>query len=216
MRTISRHLRPMTAALTLALALPCAAEPPPCPETPATIERLLYVRPFTVERPFQHVWRVEQPEVTRGVLIVAAVKPDLVYPRQIAEPVLYVGRQTARRVNVGYASGRVIAIVPGDVNLETDAIWFGTPRLPEQVDAKIIAQEIEAAQRAGIRPVAGEQLRAARSVEPEALKLADEEALLREAARLILKHAPDEREQAEGLMLSSRKPDQPDKKEVKP
>src|SRR5262245_4270050 len=94
----------------LVRALP--ADPPPLPVTPAGEVALLYARPFTVEVPFTHVWRAEQPVFSAGVVVVLSVDPDLVHPRQTAEPILFVGDQTAERVNFGHESGRVVAIVP--------------------------------------------------------------------------------------------------------
>ena len=46
---------------------------------------------------------------------------------------LFVGTQTARRVNPHPVSGHVVAIVPGDFALEEAPIYFGTPQLPERI-----------------------------------------------------------------------------------
>jgi len=127
--------------------------------------------------------------VTSGTLLVLRVQPELVYPRQVAEPVLYVGSQTAERVNVGYPSGYVVAIVPGNLDLTRSLIWFGTPALPEQVDGKTIDAERARAIAAGIRPPLAGRVRSARR---DARALGDKRDLLREAALLIEHYAPDD------------------------
>jgi hypothetical protein len=178
-----------TAALTTAVAGPAL------PETPAPVDAILYARPFELAEGFKFTWRQEQPLVTAGVLIVLKVDPALVYPRQTAEPVLYVGDTPAMRLNVGYPSGRLVALVP-DVrspDLDGAMIWFGSPRLPEQVDAATVAQEQALARQAGRGPAA-----AAAEGGP-VLKTANLNALLGEAARLVRRFAPDEAALADSL-----------------
>lgn len=60
-------------------------------------------------------------------------KADLLAPTQDLEPVLYVGAQTAERVNAG-SSGRLVVIVPGDFDLQTAPIFLGDKALPEALD----------------------------------------------------------------------------------
>jgi hypothetical protein len=137
-------------------ALP--GDPPPLPVTPVGGLDVLYARPFTVDVPFTHTWRAEQTQYSGGIVAVLAVDPDLVVARQTAEPILYVGSQTAERVNLGDESGRLVVIVPapldaaGNVQLDLAAapIFFGAPGLPEQVDAAKIQVELEAALARGL------------------------------------------------------------------
>ncbi len=140
----------ISAALTglCVLAATSLAEPPPLPPTPAPVLDVVYARPFALEQGYEFTWRKEKPLVTEGYLLVLKVNPALVYPRQSAEPVLYVGDTTAERVNVGYPSGHLVVIVPGklaDFDLKKTLIWFGTPDLPERCTAKTIAEEREKA-----------------------------------------------------------------------
>jgi hypothetical protein len=134
-------------------------DPPPLPvATPVGGIDLLYARPFTLDVPFTHMWRAERPQVQAGWVLVLAVDPALVYPRDTAEPILYVGDQTAERVNLGNESGHVVAIVPaplgasGNVALDLSRapIFFGEPGLPEQVDAAKAAAELAAARQRGL------------------------------------------------------------------
>jgi hypothetical protein len=179
------------------------AEPPPMPPTPASVQDIVYARPFALEKGYEYAWRKERPTVTEGYILVLRVDPALVYPRQTAEPVLYVGDTTAERVNIGYASGHLVVIVPGhlaDFDLKKTLIWFGTPELPERCTAKIIAAEREKAVKAGLRPPAEATIDTARAKGGERLSVKDEYELLRQVAPLIKQYAPDETERADNLL----------------
>ena len=151
----------LLAAGVTALVSSLPDDPPALPVvTPVGGVELIYARPFTVDVPFTHTWRAEQPSVSAGWVLVLAVDPELVHPRQSAEPILYVGDQTAERVNLGNESGHVVAIVPatatGLQDLSRTPIFFGAPGLPEQVDSAKAASELAAAQQRGIAaPAAG-------------------------------------------------------------
>lgn len=193
-------------ATLLALTLPAAAwaqqsDVPDIPDTPAAIDALVYARPFALEKSYKFVWRQEQPLVKEGYLLVLKVDRDLVYPRQTAEPVLYAGDQTVERINVGYESGHVVAIVPGKLDLKKTPIWFGTPELPERCNAKTIREEKRLAEQAGIKPPTRERVTAAQKKGGERLKAADRYELRRAAADLIAQYAPDETELVESLLM---------------
>ncbi len=186
----------LTVAGAVLTAVSASAAPPAVPATPARVDDLVYAAPFTLREGYAHDWRAERPLVTRGYLVVLRVQPALVYPRQVAEPVLYVGNQTAERLNVGYRSGHVVAIVPGDVDLKTAPLWFGTPALPEQVNASAIDVERLRAARAGIRAVPTRLV--ARAVRVP-LALGSKADLLREAGALVDLYASDEEDLARAL-----------------
>ncbi|CAB1078774.1 hypothetical protein D1AOALGA4SA_6505 [Olavius algarvensis Delta 1 endosymbiont] len=183
----------VVATIAVSIKVP-AISPAVVPSTPAAVEDILYACPFILEKGYAFEWRRERPILTKGSLLVLKVNPDLVYARQALEPVLYVGAQTAERVNNGYRSGYVIAIVPGHIDLTTTPIWFGTPELPERVDDKIIQTELARAKAAAIEPFSAERVAAAltRGVEP--LKLTDRDALRPHFVRLLQKYAPDEKD----------------------
>jgi hypothetical protein len=136
------------------------------------------------------------------------VPRELAEPRQDLEPVLYLGKQTAERINHGHLSGRLVAIVPsaldeeGNVALDLAAsrVFFGAPALPEKQSAEAIEREHAAAVTRGVRPIGAETARAARERGGEPLALADAGALQREAARLLLLHSPADREQAQSML----------------
>jgi hypothetical protein len=195
------------ALLALALAAMALAAPPPVPPTPAPIVKLVSARPFSLEQSYACDWRREKPRVTTGYLLVLEVDPDLVYPRQVEEPVLYVGRQTAERLNVGYRSGHVVAIVPAVTDREAKdfvdlgkvPIWFGTPELPERVDAARIEAEYEAAARAGIAPRPRDEVDAALKRGGAALRSPRKQSLLGDAADLVERYAPEETDLIAGM-----------------
>lgn len=124
----------LTTFLVIALPVTLWAEQsdvPDIPDIPAAVDEVVYAHLFALDEGYKFEWRKEQPLVKNGYILVLKVDRDLVYPRQTAEPVLYAGDQTAERVNVGYWSGRVVAIVPGKLDLKKTPIWFGTPELPD-------------------------------------------------------------------------------------
>ncbi|HTE06809.1 MAG TPA: hypothetical protein VK824_11470, partial [Planctomycetota bacterium] len=179
--------------------------PPALPAVlPAGGVELIAARPFTLASPATHAWRKEQPAYTAGVLLVLRAPIDTLVARQTAEPVLYVGAQTAERVNVGDSSGMLVAIVPaetdaqGRVALDLGAapIFFGEPALPEQVDAQVVATELAAARRAGIAPPTHAQVTAALQ---EQVAFEDEGQLHLHAADLIEHYAPLEVDVVSGL-----------------
>ena len=171
--------------------------PPAVPDTPAAVESIIYARKFTLENGYPFNWSKERPVVTSGYLLVLKVNPDLVFPRQSAEPVLYVGTQTAERVNHGFPSGHVIAIAPGDVALNEALLWFGTPELPERVDTNVAKAELDVAKAAGIKPFSAKELDAARARGGAELNGATIVDVLRVAADLIRQYAPEEEHIAE-------------------
>ncbi|MDH5252639.1 MAG: hypothetical protein OEW25_04870, partial [Nitrospira sp.] len=107
------------------------------PQSVINIER---VQPFQLKQFFKYDWRRERPDVRFGLLVVLKVDPALVTPRDSLEPVLYAGNQTVQRLNHGHESGFVIGIIPEQIDLSKESVWFGTPALPERIDAKTIAR----------------------------------------------------------------------------
>lgn len=177
--------------------------PAPPLEPPAragAVKGLLFAEPFRLALPYAHAWRLESPQVDSGWLVVLEVEREVVVPRQLAEPVLYVGDQTAERVNRGDVAGRLVAIVPGDLDPAVDPAWFGTPELPERVDAATVARELAAARAALVPPLLRAPLTRPGAVGRGVVELAGRTALERYAAELVLQWAPEERELAQGLL----------------
>jgi hypothetical protein len=169
------------------------------PQTPAPVKNILDVRPFTLARPYRYDWSQERLIVTSGVLVVLEVDPALVVPRDSLEPVLYAGDVPVQRLNHGNKSGRVIAIIPGNIDLATAPIWFGSPQLPARVTAEIARSESARAEKAGVRPFGREKIA---SVSHPPAAAADVTALLRDvAAQLVYQYSPQEKELADQWRL---------------
>jgi hypothetical protein len=200
----------LSCAVLLALAVPAIGQvpgdpPPPLPETtPVGGVELVLARPFTLQTPYEHEWRAERPEVAGGLLLVLKVDPAMVWPRQVAEPVLFVGGQTAERVNLGHRSGHVIAIVPAPVDargrvtldLSEAPIFFGAPALPEQIDAEAASAELAAAREAGLQPPSEKAVEAALTSQ---VRFPGRDELTLYASDLIESWSPDEKDLVAGL-----------------
>jgi hypothetical protein len=179
--------------------------PPAIPATPAAVDGIIYARKFALQEGYSFRWCQENPEVTSGYLLVLEVDPDLVFPRQRAEPVLYVGNQTAERLNIGYRSGHVVAIAPGEPDLTKALIWFGTPELPERVDQEIAQAELALARAAGIEPFPANEIGAALARGSEELKGSNIVDVLRVAADLVRQYSPAEEDRA-NIMVPAPRP----------
>lgn len=167
--------------------------------TPQAVLDVVYVQPFSLKVGYTHYWRAEKPFVKSGTLAVFKVNPNLVYPRNALEPVLYVGNQTAERLNFGNDSGYVVAIIPGDVDLSNSRAWFGTPELPERVNERKIKLETELADKGSIKQLDPD---AVKKVTQQNLDVPDLPTLLRDyAAELVLKYSPQEKALADAWRL---------------
>jgi hypothetical protein len=212
----SRWIPPAVLALLLTAAATAwmrqtAAEPPEqAPPTSAqSVRGLLFAEPFRLAEPYAHSWRAERPAVNAGWLLVLEVDPDVVVPRQLAEPVLVVGGQTAERVNQGDVSGRLVVIVPAafdarrglpDLDPSSAKAWFAEPALPEQTDAAALAGAAKAADAAGVTALAEGPRTRPGAVSDRLVELPGRTALERRAAELIAVWSPAELELAQTLL----------------
>jgi hypothetical protein len=164
------------------------------------VRDLVFAQAFKLDKSYTHTWRKEQPQVSAGYVLVLAVDPEFVHPKQVAEPVLYVGDQTAERINAGDVSGRLVVIVPSKVDargevaldLNTALIWFGSPELPEQIDAAQLSAELNAALRKGVKPFAQQRVQGALRRGGKAIRLLNREALERKIATVLQEYSPNE------------------------
>lgn len=176
----------------------------PIPPTPAAVTDLVFVLPFKLAKGYENDWSKERQIVTSGTLVVFKVDPELVYPRNSAEPVLYAGDRTVQRLNHGHESGHVIGIIPGEIDLADTPIWFGRPELPERVDAEMIRAERALADEAKIKPIAAE---AVKDATRDTVEVEDLAALLRDhVSKLVLEYSPQEKDLAETWQLPVAKP----------
>jgi len=167
---------------------------PPVAKTPAAVDEVVYARPFTLSESFRYDWCNAPFQVSEGTILVLKVQANLVIPRQIEEPVLYVGNQAAMRLNQGDKSGHLIVVVPGAVDLTKDLVWFGTPELPGRVTPNHIEAQRRLADQAGIKPLSPEKAKTATDNGGPRVKAKDMTALLRDViAGLVDQYSPQEK-----------------------
>jgi hypothetical protein len=195
-------MKAILVSMCLLMAASTVLAAPPVAKTPAAVNEVVYARPFTLNDGFRYDWCNEPFQATQGTILVIKVDPVLVIPRQIEEPVLYAGNHTAMRLNQGDQSGYVVAVVPGDVDLTKDPVWFGTPELPGRVNAARIQAERQQAEKAGIKALSAEKAKAATDNGGGLVKSQDMSALLRDViGGLIEQYSPQEKGLAETWRL---------------
>lgn len=183
---------------------------PDLPATPLAANDIVHAMKFELALPYEHNMRKDRTQVVRGVILVLRAPREMLVPRQLAEPVLLVGGQTAERINTGHGSGHLVVLVPewtergaDGVERPADAlaarIVFATPELPERVDAAWIAAEQQKAAAAGIEP----RIRPAGEPEPLVLAVRDRDALGRTLADLLERFAPDESDRIRDLRATN-------------
>lgn len=166
---------------------------------PRPVLDVAHIQPFRLEQPFEFNWRRDPTDVRSGLLVVYRVDPELVLPRNVLEPVLYAGNHTVQRLNYGHESGFVIGIIPEQLDLSKQPSWFGTPALPERIDAEMIASERSRAERAGIPAFPSADIRN-RTRDP--VVAANLTTLLRnQGADLVLRFSPQEKPLADSWRL---------------
>ena len=145
---------------------------------------------FTVDEEITHTWRRDGLKYRSGWLLVVKAAPGLIIPRQSREPVLYVGAQTANRVNSSIQSGHVVAIVPGDFLLTDTPIFFSEPALPEELGQTEIDRALRTAIADEVAPPTVDEV--ASALDPAPFRAADHYALHQRAVDLVEEHSPQE------------------------
>jgi hypothetical protein len=151
------------------------------------------IQPFQLDKPYKCDWRIERPEVLSGLLVVIKVDTNLVKPINCMERVLYAGNHTVQRLNQGDKSGYVVGIIPGPIDFTKEPVWFGSPALPEQVEAKL----------AGIPVMKSSDVLSRTRV--KALGVYLTELLHKQAGELILEFSPQEKYIVEAWRLPGTK-----------
>ncbi len=212
-RRSSRLPRRLTTALLaglLAATSVCFADVAGEP-LPVALNQIVAARPFVLEQPFTWNWRQERPQVTSGWLLVIEVPPALLAPKQTAERVIYVGGETAERLNLGTNSGHLVLIVPAPLSeipnpndpvqqpLDKHPVFLGSAALPEQVSISTAQAQLLFAEVSGIPDPDPAVVAAARLAGGPLLEAASRAALLAAAAQLVQMYSPDEIDCAELL-----------------
>lgn len=147
-------------ALTGSQAPPVLALPP-IPETPAAIVRLVAARPFVADEPLGFSWDRSQPPSRRGWLLVVQADPGLVATRQLAEPNLLAGDHVAMRAGRASSGGIALYLLPADVDLGAEPLFFAEPALPESLSEDAVRLHADGAREAGLRPPSSDDVAAA-------------------------------------------------------
>ena len=122
-----------------------AGAAPPLPETPAPVLRLVAARPFLAREPIGYSWDRSQQPSLRGWLLVVQADPGLVAVRQLAEPNLIAGDHLAVRAGRASRDGMALYLLPADVDLAAEPLFFGEPKLPESLSADDVQQQADLA-----------------------------------------------------------------------
>ncbi len=181
------------AAFALSTAPAVQDGPAELPEDPLSIPvEVVEAHPFRLLNPATHYYRAEQPAYDSGLLLVLDVADkSLLTPRQTLDPVLYVGDETAERINSGSESGYLVVVVPDATiaSLTESPVFFGTPELPERVTKATAEAELSAALAKGIRPSQGMT-----KAQPEEVLLEDAYQLRVHSSLLIEAYSPNEQD----------------------
>ncbi len=176
----------------------------------SAVVTLLHAQPYVMEESYTGWWRAEQPQVDAGWLLVLRVPPGLAELRQSLTRVLYVGEETAERWNSGQPTGNIVVTVPWERGADGlpapissgECIWFGTPELPERVDAARIASERQLAASAQLPVLTAEDLQDAQQVGGGLLEVRDSHELGYAIADLIETYSPEETVTIETLRIT--------------
>ncbi len=195
---------PRTLLLALLFAAPVAwaQRAPPVVEQaslPLPVDDLVAARTFVLEEPRPYDWMKGHEPIRSGVLLAVDAEPALCLPRQVAEPVIYVGAVPAERLAADWGSGRLLLLVPGEVDLAALPVYFGTPALPERIDAIHGQAALAEAWNAGVQPFSQDRVDAALKAGGEPSELTDSRSLDHAIASFIDAWAPEEHQRAEGL-----------------
>jgi hypothetical protein len=166
------------------------------------VRALLLAQPFELERPATHYWRAEMPQYTRGWILVLECDPLLLPRKQTVEPALACDGELLDRLNEGAKHGRVVAILPrpgASMEAALESLCFVSPERPEAVDAGILSRLWE--QASDPHRVDADEWTLARARGGEAIRFEDRTQLEEHCAQLILEHAPEDRELAEGWLV---------------
>lgn len=198
--------RALLFALLLAAPAAAAQQSPPVVDQavlPLPVDDLVAVRAFELQEPRPYSWMKGHEPIRSGLLLAVDAEPALCLPRQVAEPVIYVGSVPAERLAADWASGRLLLLVPGEPDLADLPLHFGLPELPERIDGAHGAAALAGARAAGLQPLTPERVHRAKLAGGGLLSLPDSEALDLAIASWIQAWAPEQSDRAEGLRALS-------------
>lgn len=180
---------------------------PAVPATPAAITELVELREFRIAEAYEHRHSKDKPSVSAGYLMVIRAPSEYLAPRQVEMPVLMVGSMPVEPMNVGFASGLLVAVVPSALDaqgklaldLARTPIYFAPPALPEQIDEAFGKQLLGLATRSGVVAQSADALARAKTAGGAAVAVANRDALNKIAGTLVRTYAVDETDVADAL-----------------
>ena len=188
------------------------------PELPKTPSARAAAQPVLMQwvqltQPYPTDFRAERPLVRAGWLVVIRADSALLTPRSLAEPLLLASADgwtaSVEWMQHGATSGHSVCFVPwvdqpqppvgSDGRAPTDEskqraslrglrMWFGTPELPERVDAALLARERALADASGLQPLPKDRIPTASAD----ITLADRSALVARMRELATIWCPAE------------------------
>ena len=172
---------------------------------PIAVEEIHHWMQFELEDPYVDQWNPAHPKVQAGSLVV--IQSPLQKDRDGGRTnrILFAGDRVAEPLNPGTESGVVVVIVPLVGESSIIPMWYGSRALPEQLVEGDISGEVQRAHAGGIRGVSapiGASVSARPAQRPRSF--ADKSGLLRAAAELIRRYAPEDEAIAAGFTINER------------
>ena len=124
-----------------------AADPITLVDDGTLVHSVDWAQPFVLQQPHPYRYNSAEQSITTGWLVQLTVESWTMLPRQVGVPALWIGDHIAGRTRWSSApEGTFCAVVwvPGDVDLRTAPVFFGTTDLPEKLDESRRAQVVAA------------------------------------------------------------------------
>ena len=143
--TLTALLATAAAAVSAAVVLQTEQNPQNAETVAASPVQLVFAQPFALDEPYAYHWRADRPTVAGGYILAVAADPVLLPPKQVHNPLLFVGDMPVERMNAGTDSGIYVGLIPsplgadGEPTLdlsETPIYWAFPEILPESLTAE--------------------------------------------------------------------------------
>lgn len=125
-----------------------AADPIALVDDGTLVHSIDWARPFELQQPHPYRYFAEETSITTGWLVQLTVESWTMFPRQVGVPNVWVGDRIAGRTQWSRdTEGTFCAVVwvPGDVELTSAPVFFGTTELAERLDEPRRQQVVAAA-----------------------------------------------------------------------
>ena len=145
----------MTALLLLSLAhADPATSSPLLDRLPVAVDAVVWAQPFTLDVPERWTMTRQEHELSRGWLVEVRAPAELLQARAVGQPVLFADTTAALPLHPPLVASCAVVVVPVATDREVRRWYFGSPLLPERLDAARADEELQAAIDAGVPPMA--------------------------------------------------------------